>query len=52
LARNLTIGEIPTVLVVDPAGRISSRMIGLVPDKFEGMLTARIEAARNKPAVK
>jgi thiol-disulfide isomerase/thioredoxin len=46
LARNLTISQIPTVLVVDPAGHISSRLIGLVPDKFEEMLTARIEEAR------
>ncbi len=46
LARNLTISEIPTVLVVDPAGQISSRLIGLVPDKFEEMLIARIEEAR------
>ncbi len=46
LARNLNVSEIPTVLVVDPAGQISSRLIGLVPDKFEEMLTARIEEAR------
>jgi thiol-disulfide isomerase/thioredoxin len=46
LARNLTISQIPTVLVIDPAGKISSRLIGLVPDKFEDMLTARIEEAR------
>ncbi len=52
LARNLTISEIPTVLVVNPAGQISSRLIGLVPDKFEEMLTARIEEARGKLAVK
>ena len=52
LARNLTISEIPTVLVVDPAGQISSRLIGLVPDKFEEMLTARIEEARSEQPVK
>jgi thiol-disulfide isomerase/thioredoxin len=46
LALNLAISQIPTVLVVDPTGRISSRLIGLVPDKFEEMLTARIEEAR------
>jgi thiol-disulfide isomerase/thioredoxin len=48
LAGNLTISQIPTVVVIDKAGRISSRMIGLVPDKFEDMLTARIEEARGR----
>jgi thiol-disulfide isomerase/thioredoxin len=46
LAQRLTIGSIPTVLVLDPAGRISSRMTGFIPQRFEQMLTQRIEDAR------
>ena len=46
LARQMTINSIPTVLVLDPAGRISSRMIGFIPQRFEQMLTQRIEEAR------
>ena len=46
LARQMTISSIPTVLVLDPAGRISSRMIGFIPQRFEQMLTQRIEEAR------
>ena len=46
LARQMTISSIPTVLVLDPAGRVSSRMIGFIPQRFEQMLTQRIEEAR------
>jgi thiol-disulfide isomerase/thioredoxin len=46
LARQFTISSIPTVLVVDPHGRISSRIIGFIPDRFEQMLTERVEDAR------
>ncbi len=45
LARQMTISSIPTVLVLDPAGRISSRMIGFIPQRFEQMQTERIEEA-------
>lgn len=46
LARQMTITSIPTVLVLDPTGRISSRMTGFIPQRFEQMLTQRIEEAR------
>jgi thiol-disulfide isomerase/thioredoxin len=46
LERKLSISSIPTTIVLDPAGRISSRMAGLIPDRFEEMLTQRIEEAR------
>jgi thiol-disulfide isomerase/thioredoxin len=46
LARQLAISNIPTVLVIDPNGRISSRMIGFIPERFEQMLTDRVEEAR------
>jgi thiol-disulfide isomerase/thioredoxin len=48
LARLLNVSSIPTVLVIDPGGRISSRMIGFIPDRFEQMLTERVEEARSK----
>ncbi|HWF07572.1 MAG TPA: TlpA disulfide reductase family protein [Bryobacteraceae bacterium] len=48
LARQLTISQIPTVLVLGPDQKISSRMIGFVPDRFEQMLEERIEEARRK----
>ena len=50
LARQLTVSSIPTVLVIDPNGQISSRMIGFIPDRFEQMLTERVEEARNTAA--
>lgn len=46
LARKLVVSSIPTVLVVDPTGQISSRMIGFIPDRFEDMLKERIDEAR------
>ena len=52
LARQLTISSIPTVLVVDPNGQISSRMIGFIPERFEQMLTERVEEARRIPPAK
>lgn len=46
LARHLAIASIPTVLVIDPTGQISSRMIGFIPERFEQMLTERVDEAR------
>jgi len=43
LGRFLTISSIPTVIVLDKDGKISSRMAGFVPERFEDMLTQRIE---------
>jgi thiol-disulfide isomerase/thioredoxin len=48
LARQLTIASIPTVIVMDPNGQISSRMIGFIPERFEQMLTERVDEARSK----
>ena len=46
LGHLLNITSIPTILVLDPQGRISSRMTGFIPEKFEDMLADRIESAR------
>jgi len=46
LVRLLRITSIPTVLVIDPKGRTSSRMAGFVPERFEDMLEHRIIEAR------
>lgn len=45
LERRLTISSIPTLLVIDRNGRVSSRMAGLIPERFEAMLTDRINEA-------
>jgi len=52
LAVKLNIAAIPTVLVIDPAGQVSSRMAGFLPERFEEMLTARIQEARQTAAQK
>ena len=49
--RLLVVSQIPTVLVMDPNGQISSRMIGFIPERFEQMLTERIEETR-KPTTR
>ena len=46
LAQKLTISAIPTVLVLDSSGRIFSRITGFIPERFEQMLTQRVEDAR------
>ena len=46
LARQLMVSQIPTLLVIDPNGQILSRMIGFIPERFEQMLTERVEEAR------
>lgn len=42
----LNVSSIPTVIVLDQNGRISSRMIGFIPERFEDMLSERIEETR------
>lgn len=49
LTQRLVISVIPTVLVLEPSGRVYSRIAGFVPDRFEQMLTQRIEDARRNP---
>ena len=46
LGRLLTISSIPTVIILDPAGKISSRMQGFIADRFEDMLVQRIGEAQ------
>ena len=46
IARMLNVSSIPTVVIVDKNGKISSRMIGFIPERFEDMLTERIEETR------
>jgi thiol-disulfide isomerase/thioredoxin len=52
LARHLVVSSIPTVLVIDPSGQIYSRMIGFIPERFEEMLSERVEEARRVAAPK
>ncbi len=42
MARAMNISSIPTIIVLDAAGKISSRMAGFIPERFEEMLTERI----------
>ncbi len=43
MSRTLQISSIPTTIVVDRSGQISSRMNGYVPDRFVDLLTERIQ---------
>lgn len=47
LAGLFTVTSLPTVLVIDPAGRIYSRMTGFNTESFTRMLSARIDEARS-----
>ena len=42
----LKISSIPTIMILDTNGRISSRMMGFIPERFEDMLAERIQGAR------
>jgi thiol-disulfide isomerase/thioredoxin len=42
----LNVSSIPTVIVLDRSGKVSSRMIGFIPERFEDMLSERIEETR------
>ena len=46
----LNISSIPTVLILQPDGKVSSRMVGFIPERFEDMLTERITEASGKDA--
>ncbi len=43
----LNVTSLPTILVIDPQGRIQSRMTGFNTDTFEPLLNARIAEARS-----
>ena len=45
LARMLRITSIPTTIIVNKRGEISSRMNGFNPDRFVDLLTERIQQA-------
>ncbi len=47
LQRRMAISSIPTVIVLNPAGEVYSRMAGLILERFEDMLIERIETARH-----
>ena len=49
LQRYLSLASIPTVLILDPAGHISSRITGMIPERFEDQLIERIEFSRKAP---
>lgn len=51
LQRRLALTSIPTVLILDPTGQVSSRIAGMIPERFEDLLIERIESAR-RPASK
>lgn len=46
LASVLNVTALPTMFIVDPSGKIFSRMGGIEPEAFERILKARIEEAR------
>ncbi len=47
LERFLEVTNIPTIIVIDKHGDLLSRIPGFVPNKFEEMLTRRIDRALN-----
>jgi thiol-disulfide isomerase/thioredoxin len=46
LGRHLKVSAIPTIFIVDPAGQLSSQITGFNAERFETLLTRRIEEAR------
>ena len=49
LARLLQVTSIPTTILMDPQGRIGSRMNGFLPETFVGQLTGRIRELLGPP---
>lgn len=47
LAGLLNVSSLPTILIMDPYGKLYSRMMGFSTDVFERMLTTRIDEARS-----
>ena len=47
LAGLMSVTSLPTIVVIDPFGKIYSRMMGFNADTFERMLSARIDEARS-----
>lgn len=46
----LNVTSLPTILVIDPSGRVYSRMMGFSADSFERTLSIRIDEARSVTA--
>jgi len=51
LVRLLTVSSIPTTIIADKQGRISSRMNGFNGDKFVGDIAGRIQAILDAPGL-
>jgi thiol-disulfide isomerase/thioredoxin len=49
LADFMKVNSLPTTLIVDKSGQVSSRMAGFIPERFVDLLTQRIEESRNGP---
>jgi len=49
LSKLLRVSSIPSTIVFNKKGEISSRMPGFLPERFEDMLTDRIDEALGKP---
>jgi thiol-disulfide isomerase/thioredoxin len=45
----LQVSSIPTTIILDRQGRLFTRMIGYLPDRFVDMLTDRVNSALGKP---
>jgi len=42
----MSVTALPTILIIDPTGRVFSRMTGVIPSTFEDVLSSRIQEAR------
>ena len=52
LSSALKVASIPTTVIFNKHGEISSRMIGFLPERFVDMLTDRINEALGTPAIR
>jgi thiol-disulfide isomerase/thioredoxin len=52
MTRLLQVSQIPTTVLLDKQGAMSSRMNGFLPEKFEQQLIERIDAALTAPSAK
>jgi thiol-disulfide isomerase/thioredoxin len=50
LSRLLQVSSIPSTIIFNQKGEVTSRMIGFLPERFVEMLTDRIDEALGKPA--
>ena len=52
LSSNLQVGSIPTTVIFNKKGAVSSRMNGFIPERFIDQLTERIQDALGSPLAK